>query len=101
MLTNQSFLLPDGSFCPCFNGRYYAKRCFLALAENLAKHMLTLKDSTLHEIIDFLDAADQHGGKIKTTIGPAVATGSATPGEILTVSYEARQLKRLYLKLVE
>merc|ERR1711977_508515 len=35
---------------------YYAKRCFLALAETLAKHMLMLNDSTFHEIIAFLDA---------------------------------------------
>lgn len=27
---------------------FYAKRCFLALAENMAKQMLTLKDTTLH-----------------------------------------------------
>merc|ERR1711967_110483 len=39
---------------------YYAKRCFLALAETLAKHMVVIKDSTVHEIITFLDAADQH-----------------------------------------
>merc|ERR1711865_387337 len=33
---------------------YYAKRCFLALAENMSKHTLTLKDASLHEIISFL-----------------------------------------------
>merc|ERR1712188_65220 len=37
---------------------YYAKRCFLALAENMAKHTLTLKDVSMHEILAFLDAAD-------------------------------------------
>ena len=34
---------------------YYAKRCFLALAESLAKHMLSLQDSTYEEIKRFLD----------------------------------------------
>merc|ERR1719498_2267540 len=43
---------------------YYAKRCFLALAENMSKHTLTLKDASLHEIISFLDAADEHGQNI-------------------------------------
>lgn len=33
-----------------FFGRFYAKRCFLALIENLAKHMIVLKDSSFTEI---------------------------------------------------
>jgi hypothetical protein len=37
--------------------RYYAKRCFLGLAENLAKHMITVKDATFVDILAFLDAA--------------------------------------------
>lgn len=83
--------------------RYYAKRCFLALAENVAKHMLTLKDSTIHEIIEFLDAADVNGAKIKTTIGPSVDPDGNHPIDagIHNVSYEARQIKRIYLKLQE
>lgn len=47
---------------------YYAKRCFLGLAETLAKHMIMLKDSTFHEIVNFLDAADLHGKSILTVI---------------------------------
>ena len=34
-----------------FHSRYYAKRCFLALAENISKHMLILKDSSMDEIL--------------------------------------------------
>ena len=30
---------------------FYAKRCFLALSEALAKHMIVLKDATFHEIL--------------------------------------------------
>ncbi len=37
---------------------YYAKKCFLSLIETLAKHMIILKDTSLSEILDFLDAAD-------------------------------------------
>merc|ERR1712023_470546 len=49
---------------------YYAKRCFLALAETLAKQMVVLKDATVHEIIAFLEQADQHGKDIPTDVSP-------------------------------
>ncbi|KAG5192117.1 flagellar associated protein [Tribonema minus] len=84
---------------------YYAKRCFLALAEQMSKHMLMLKDASLQEIIAFLDAADLHGKAIKTSasaVSPAADVdggggGGARPAR--TVSFEARQLKRIYLRL--
>jgi tetratricopeptide repeat protein 30 len=78
---------------------YYAKRCFLSLAENMAKHMLILKDSSMEEIIDFLNKAEIAGANIVTVIGPQVeleCTDSTTPN---TVAFEARQLKQLFLKL--
>ncbi|CAM9439615.1 unnamed protein product [Laminaria digitata] len=53
---------------------FYAKRCFLALAEQMSKHMLMLKDASLYEIIGFLDSADQHGHSIPTQIGPQVSS---------------------------
>ena len=83
--------------------RYYAKRCFLALAENMAKHMLMLKDSSMHEILSFLDAADQHGAKIPTVIAPSVVIEGQQYEDQSThnVSFEARQIKKLYLKLRE
>jgi hypothetical protein len=54
---------------------YYAKRCILGLAETLAKHMIMLKDSTFHEIINFLDAADHNGKSILTVISQVCARG--------------------------
>jgi tetratricopeptide repeat protein 30 len=33
---------------------YYTKRCFLALFENMAKHLVLLKDAFIAEIIQFL-----------------------------------------------
>jgi tetratricopeptide repeat protein 30 len=33
---------------------FYTKRCFLALFENMAKHLILLKDSFIGEIIQFL-----------------------------------------------
>ena len=32
----------------------------------MAKHMIMLKDATVHEIIAFLEQADQHGSDIPT-----------------------------------
>jgi tetratricopeptide repeat protein 30 len=37
---------------------FYAKKCFLALIETLAKHMIIMKDTSISEMLDFLDAAD-------------------------------------------
>jgi len=76
---------------------YYAKRCFLALAETLAKQMVVLKDATVHEIIAFLEAADQHGGNILTVISPQPDQDKDAAKH--NVSYEARQLKKIFLKL--
>lgn len=76
---------------------YYAKRCFLALAMSLAKHMVLLKDSTFSEIIAFFDQADHHGAKIPALIHPDPSKQDTSAKN--TVRYEARQLKNLYLKL--
>lgn len=35
--------------------RFYAKRCFLSLIENLAKHMIVARDSVFQECIQFLE----------------------------------------------
>merc|ERR1712070_30947 len=85
---------------------YYAKRCFLALAEALAKHMIMLSDSTFHEILQFFDDCDKHGKQIKSNIGTGVTNipegMEAMLGieeEAKTVSWEARVLKKMYLKL--
>jgi|GEM_PF-2449075 len=78
---------------------YYAKRCFLALAENLAKNMLLIPDSCYNEILLFLEAADRYGKNIPTTInnGPEAQVDPAKHN----VSYEARVIKKMYLNLME
>jgi len=40
----------------------------MALIETLAKHMLVLPDSTFNELLNFLDAVELHGKKVKTVI---------------------------------
>jgi hypothetical protein len=47
---------------------YYAKRCLLALAEGVAKHMVALSDATLGSVCRFLDAADAHGKGIPAVV---------------------------------
>ncbi|KAJ9447290.1 Tetratricopeptide repeat protein 30-like protein [Diplonema papillatum] len=76
---------------------YYAKRCFLALATTLAKHMIMLKDSTFQDILSFFDNADMHGKAIPAFISPDPSRQDTSPRN--TVRYEARLLKKLYLKL--
>lgn len=83
---------------------FYAKRCFLALAEALAKHMIMLKDATFHEILNFFDACDQHGKEITTKLGNGSEIQDpldqdAAQGVERTVSWEARILKQMYIKL--
>mmetsp|Transcript_8791 Transcript_8791/g.14620 ORF Transcript_8791/g.14620 Transcript_8791/m.14620 type:complete len:661 (-) Transcript_8791:737-2719(-) len=81
---------------------YYAKRCFLALAENMSKHMLILKDSSMDEILEFLDKAESAGQSVPSVIAAQVdlngETADSTPQ---TVAFEARQLKNLFLKLYD
>ncbi|MEW5303639.1 MAG: hypothetical protein WDW36_006311 [Sanguina aurantia] len=71
---------------------YYAKRCFLALIEALAKHMIMLKDAAFTEIMGFLDEAERHGRAIRTNF-------SEHQQQAGTVASEARMLKKMFLKL--
>lgn len=66
----------------------------MSLLENMAKHMMVIKDTTISEVIDFLDSADQNGKGIATVFNPLEELD-----EKKTVSYEARELKRMYMKM--
>ena len=62
--------------------------------------MLMLKDASLFEIIAFLEAADVHGKDIYVDSGARLSLEpGAAPPVRHTVSFEARQLKRIFLKL--
>jgi tetratricopeptide repeat protein 30 len=76
---------------------FYAKRAFLALSDTLAKHMIMLKDATFNEILTFLDAVDLHGKGIPTKLQdhPDKPVDTAR----CNVSYEARTVKKMFLKL--
>jgi len=91
---------------------FYAKRCLLSLIETLAKHMMVLPDASFNEVLNFLDAVEVHGKSIKTTIDPleeeetpAPLGLDGLPGSNIdskkTVAYEAKLIKRMFLKLRE
>jgi tetratricopeptide repeat protein 30 len=40
---------------------FYAKRCFCALIEQMAKQMITVNDQVMEDIIEFLEMAEVHG----------------------------------------
>merc|ERR1711988_371326 len=76
---------------------FYAKRCLLALAETLAKHMIMLKDATFNEILTFLDAVELHGRNIPTKIQHH--PDKPIDANRYNVAFEARMVKKMYLKL--
>jgi|SRR6056297_1567111 len=97
--------------------RIHAKRCLLALADNMAKHLITLKDRSLQEVLEFLDSVEMHGKSLKA-VSSTLGFGSQHKSENLgratlhsrgtssvwpnnTISYEARLLKCLFIKLME
>ncbi|KAF4712768.1 Tetratricopeptide repeat protein 30A, partial [Perkinsus olseni] len=49
---------------------YYAKRCFLALAENMAKQIVVIRDDTYRCILAFFDRAARFGKNMETAVSP-------------------------------
>jgi len=77
---------------------FYAKRCFLSLIENLAKHMISVRDSVIQECIQFLEQCETYGKSVKTVIEQPLEEVQLHRGKN-TVTYEARLLKALLLQL--
>lgn len=77
---------------------YYAKRCFISLLENMAKHMIMLRDNITLEIIQFLEHCEAYGRNIPALVEQPLEEEKLHPGRN-TVTYEARLLKSLFLKL--
>ena len=77
---------------------FYAKRCFLSLIENLAKHMISVRDSVVQECVQFLEQCETYGKNVKTVIEQPLEEVQLHRGKN-TVTYEARLLKALLLQL--
>ena len=78
---------------------FYAKRCFLSLVENLSKHMISVRDTVIQECIQFLDHCEIYGRNVKTVIEQPLESVPVHAGKN-TVTYEARLIKSLLMKLV-
>ncbi|XP_018649626.1 hypothetical protein Smp_166420 [Schistosoma mansoni] len=79
---------------------YYAKRCFLSLIENMAKHMILIRDAVLMDCIQFLEQCELYGRNIKAVIDQPIESQKIHPGQN-TITYEARLLKSLLLELIQ
>ncbi|XP_038064381.1 tetratricopeptide repeat protein 30A-like [Patiria miniata] len=77
---------------------FYAKRCFLSLLENMAKHMIMLRDSVIHECVQFLEHCEAYGRDVKAVIEQPLEEEPLHEGKN-TVTYESRILKSLFLQL--
>ncbi|XP_013384419.1 tetratricopeptide repeat protein 30A [Lingula anatina] len=79
---------------------FYAKRCFLSMIENMAKHMIMIRDGVIQECIQFLEHCEVYGRDVKTIVEQPLEEGNLHPGKT-TATYEARLLKDLLLDLIE
>ncbi|CAB3408425.1 unnamed protein product [Caenorhabditis bovis] len=79
---------------------YYAKRCIVATIETMAKHLLVIRDSVIHELLDFLTKCEAHGRNIYTF--PEELLDATTESKVKkTVTYEARMLKAVLLMVFD
>jgi len=77
---------------------HHAKRCLLALVESIAKRMVLLNDKVFGDVLSFLDSCALHGTTVSSLINPDLKDDGSDNSHN-TVAYEARLLKRMFLKL--
>lgn len=77
---------------------FYAKRCLLSLIENMSKQMIMLRDTIKQDIIQFLEHCEAFGRDVVTVIEQPLEQEPLHVGKN-TVTYEARLLKSLFIRL--
>jgi tetratricopeptide repeat protein 30 len=77
---------------------YHVKRCFLALLDACAKHLLIRDDDLVIQVLTCLDAITQHGKDIPTLLPSQQDSHSIDPN-VHNVAFEARLLKAMLKKL--
>jgi hypothetical protein len=77
---------------------YYAKRCLMALASKVAKHMIIPQRDLFQEIFYFLDDVMKFGKDMSSHIVDHHAAENNEESSS-TISIEALRLKRLFVKL--
>nr|XP_054763061.1 tetratricopeptide repeat protein 30A-like [Lytechinus pictus]XP_054763063.1 tetratricopeptide repeat protein 30A-like [Lytechinus pictus] len=78
---------------------FYAKRCFLSLLENMAKHMIMLRDAVIEECIHFLEHCEVYGRDVVAIVEQPLEEDPLHEGKN-TVTYEARLLKHLLQEVI-
>lgn len=78
---------------------FYAKRCFLSFLENLAKHLIVVKDNTIKDCLMFLEGCETYGRRVSTVIENPFQEEDAHTKAKQTVTYEARLLRYMFYKL--
>lgn len=78
---------------------FYAKRCFLSFLENLAKHLIVVKDNTIKDCLQFLEGCETYGRRVSTVIETPYQEDDANNKAKQTVTYEARMLRYMFYKL--
>ncbi|XP_062875089.1 intraflagellar transport protein 70A [Trichomycterus rosablanca] len=78
---------------------FYIKRCFLSLLENMAKHMIMLRDIVVQDCIQFLEHCELYGKDVPAVIEQPLEEERAHIGKN-TVTYEARMLKALFYEVI-
>jgi tetratricopeptide repeat protein 30 len=76
---------------------HYAKKCLFELVRSIAWRQFILGDVAFDKICQFLDDVDKNGKKIESIIDMTVAVEDAR--EHQTISFEARTLKEMLLRL--
>ncbi|KAJ8253972.1 hypothetical protein COCON_G00205840 [Conger conger] len=77
---------------------FYAKRCFLSLLENMAKHMIMLRDTVVLECVQFLEHCEIYGKNVPAIIEQPLEEDRLHIGRN-TVTYESRLLKALLYQI--
>uniref|UniRef100_A0A4W4H366 Tetratricopeptide repeat protein 30 n=1 Tax=Electrophorus electricus TaxID=8005 RepID=A0A4W4H366_ELEEL len=78
---------------------FYIKRCFLSLLENMAKHMIMLRDSVVQDCVQFLEHCELYGRDVPAVIEQPLEEERMHIGKN-TVTYEARMLKALFYEVI-
>ncbi|XP_053507733.1 tetratricopeptide repeat protein 30A isoform X5 [Ictalurus furcatus] len=78
---------------------FYIKRCFLSLLENMAKHMIMLRDTVVQDCIQFLEHCELYGKDVPAVIEQPLEEERTHIGKN-TVTYEARMLKALFYEVI-
>ncbi|KAI1708251.1 tetratricopeptide repeat protein 30A2 [Ditylenchus destructor] len=80
---------------------YYSKRCLMSMIESLAKCVIVVRDDVLSECLKFLDMCEVHGKEISTEANTLFVQENKPSDIRKTVSFEARAIKALLLKMLD